>query len=361
MGRGRRFETKGIPRFSKPQILLDTSRIVLNAKKDNLFLIAKNKVVLEGRKFFIATDEHNVDFDELVNRVQELAKELHRLTSAQAFYSTPFGPTGPASNLVQVLRIHILCQKFQLLPPNLFPLAPEPRTDSFDFGINSLKGQAITRRLQAGGGGSGGAGNAGAVAQNSPSNQSRQDSISLVNSNNSKNIELDFNPQIDTPSTSINYPGLPKSNLGYIVDSKGNPKPIEGDGLTIPTPISSSLPPPELEEEVLDIKLIDNTIDCKGTIYTFEADRFFGLTGAIKKVEYKLLLLLGDNEDCRGWYILDDNLEDFSLDKDKYKLTSDVLADNDCLSDNIFKRDFSKEDRFLNIKVKKLNTIVNFN
>lgn len=385
LGRGRRFETKGIPRFNKPQILLDTSRIVLNAKKDNIFMIAKNKAILEARKFFIATDEHNVDFDELVNRVQELAKQLHRLTSAQAFYSTPFGPTGPASNLVQVLRIHILCQKFELLPPNLFVLAPEPRLDSFDFGINSISPYTISRRLKGGGGGSGspgGGGGSGSPAggggggqggggnssspvagQSSQEVQTRQDYINLLSSINSKDINSSYDPSVDLPNFIDPNCGLPKLGSGCSVDSNGNIIVKEGDGLTVQQPVSASLPPIEEQEEskVEQIKVLESDKECKGIVYEFIADRFFGLSGAQKKVSYDVALLLGDSKSCRGWYLLDNKEDGISILSEDTKLTDDILADDKCLSDNILRKRCSKDDEFLNVRVKKLNRTVKFN
>lgn len=387
LGRGRRFETKAVPRFNKPQILLDTSRIVLNAKKDNIFIIAKNKVVLEGRKFFIATDEHNVDFDELVNRVQELAKELHRLTSAQAFYSTPFGPTGPASNVIQVLRIHILCQKFQLLPPNLFPAAPEPRTDIFDFGVNSVKGNAITRKLLGSGGGGGGVpgggggggegtqgntsvgvgGNANLTSNigvgngNNPEVQTRRDFISLINTLSSKDIELGFNPEIDITDAINSSCGLPQSQLGYQVDSNGNPIVQEGDGLTFKPIIPEVEPEGSLEPTIEDVKLVDFDDSCKGVVYNFSADLFSGLTGSVKRVNHKLALVLGDNESCAGWYLMDSKDGNSFILDNSTKLTSNILADNECISDNIILNRCLPDDSFRNVRLILLNSLLKFN
>jgi hypothetical protein len=380
LGRGRRIETKGVPRFNKPQILLDTSRIVLNAKKDNIFIIAKNKVVLEGRKFFIATDEHNVDFDELVNRVQELAKELHRLTSAQAFYSTPFGPTGPASNLAQVLRIHILCQKFQLLPPNLFASAPEPNTDIYDFGVNSVKGNAITRKLLGSGGGGGaiaGGGqgntnlgvegnsnltsNTGTGNGNNPEVQIRRDFISLINSLSSKDIELGFNPELDITDAVNASCGLPQSQLGYQVDSNGNPIIQDGDGLTFKPIIPEIEPEGTLEPTFEDVKLIDFDDSCKGVVYNFSADLFSGLTGSVKRVNHRLALVLGEKDSCAGWYIMDSKDGDSFILDNSTKITSNILADNDCISDNILSNRCLPDDSFRNVRLILLNSLLKFN
>jgi hypothetical protein len=356
LGRGRRLETKGIPRYSDPQILLDTSRIVLNAKKDNLFMIAKDKAILEARKFYIATDEHNVDFDELVNRVQELAKELHRLTTAQAFYSTPFGPTGPASNLLQVLRIHLLCQKFHILPPNLFALPPEPRLDVFDFGINSILPFVINRRLLGGGGGSSSPGGAGAGPVSSPTDggsastngqdsaevQIRKDYINLINTITSKDITFDYDPTKDLPTNIDPNCGLPKSGAGCQVDSNGNIIKNEGDGIVIKQEQSGSIQSDEgLEETTTDVSIIDSKDECVGRLYEFVGEKFFGLTGAVRKVTYKIMLLVGNNQVCKGWYLVEN--DEYIL-NDDLKLTSDILADDNCIAENLQDKRCNKEE-----------------
>lgn len=372
LGRGRRMETKGIPRYSDPQILLDTSRIVLNAKKDNLFMIAKDKAILEARKFYIATDEHNVDFDELVNRVQELAKELHRLTIAQAFFSTPFGPTGPASNLLEVLRIHILCQKFQLLPPNLFALPPEPRLDVFDFGINSILPFVINRRLLGAGGGSSSAGGAGSSptgnsvtdstqagnGQDSAEVQIRKDYINLINTIASKDITLDYDPTKDLPINIDPSCGLPKPGAGCQVDANGNIIKSEGDGIIIKTQETGSLQSDEgLEPKSVDTNIFDGKEECVGQLYEFIGEKFFGLTGAVRRVTYKLILLIGNNQVCKGWYIVEDDKFEFT---EEQKITSDILADDNCIAENLQDKKCNKEDVLINYRIKNLQQTIKF-
>lgn len=120
--------TRSIPTFSKPQVLFDTDRVVLNAKKDDLFVLAKKTIYLSGKKIRLTTNKHDVDFDDLVDIVHDLAKELRKLTTAQATFATIAGPTGPATNSGKLIRLFFrakrlksVCRSFDI---NLPPLPP---------------------------------------------------------------------------------------------------------------------------------------------------------------------------------------------------------------------------------------------
>jgi hypothetical protein len=360
LGRARRFETKGVPNFDNPQILIDTSRIVLNAKKDNIFVIAKDKVVLEARKFYITTDEHDVDFDELVNRVQELAKQLKDLTSAMAVFATPFGPTGPATNLLEVLRTFILSMRFELLPPNAFIPPPEPRLDNHDFGINNIVPYAISRRLLGSNGG--GSGNESVGGQDSSGIQTRKDSINLLNTLNSKDIELDYDPNKDLPEFINIDCGLPLSGCGVLVDSNGNVLKSDGDGLTNKEDSSKDdSNANKLDKKDFNIKLVNSDAECKGYIYKMTANKFNSATGITEKVNYNLLLLIGNDTFCRGWYLLNDSVDNNYNITDNSLLTPDILADNSCISQLILSSKCSKGDILLDYSIKKLTNEVKFN
>lgn len=350
LGRARRFETKGIPNFDKPQILIDTSRIVLNAKKDNIFLISKDKVILEARKFFITTDEHNVDFDELVNRVQELAKQLKDLTSAMAVFATPFGPTGPATNLVQVLRTYLLSLRFELLPPNMSIAPPEPRLDAHDFGINNIIPYAISRRLLGSEG-------------DSSDKQTRKDSIKLLNTENSKDIELDYDPENDLPEFINADCGLPLSGCGIIVDTNGKQIKLDGDGITTKqnSKESEKDSKDKLDNKNLNVKLVNSKDTCIGYVYELTTKKFVALTGITLEVKYTLLLLIGNNESCKGWYILDTVVDNNYLVNDESILTPDILADEECLRNIILSKKCSGDDILYDTVIKKLTNEVNFN
>lgn len=373
LGRARRFETKGIPNFDKPQILIDTSRIVLNAKKDNIFLIANDKVILEARKFFITTDEHDVDFDELVNRVQELAKQLKDLTSAMAVFATPFGPTGPATNLVEVLKTYLLSLRFELLPPSMFIAPPEPRLDVHDFGINNIIPYAISRRLLGSGGGNPNS-NAnpdsptipldGFISgQDSYDIQTRKDSIKLLNNVNSKDVELDYDPEKDLPEFINADCGLPLSGCGIIVDTNGKQIKCDGDGITTKQESKESEDDSQdnLDNKNLNIKLVNSKNTCNGYLYELSAKKFVALTGLTLEVKYVLLLLIGNDDSCKGWYILDKVVDNNYVVNDESILTPDTLADGKCLSNIIMNKKCSGDDILYDTQIKKLTNEVNFN
>lgn len=386
LGRSRYFETKGIPRYSKPQILVDTDRIILNAKKDRLFLIAKERIILESRKIQLVTDEHSVDWDDLVNRVQDLARELHKLTSAQAFYSTVFGPTGPATNLAQVLRIHLLCQRWHLVPPSGIQRQADARITAYDFGINSVIPNIIDKYLRK------------ATSSASPDNIARASSLNLLKSLLNINLDTNFNPNlysggVGKPNTSSpNIPnqvsnvqnssidvkgeGLPKSSgAGGLCSPNGTPIETPGSGLTSITGSNNIFTPPffptESVEETLDEPItITPKEPCAGILYEFEADRFDNLTGVTKPTKITIIALTGKDADCKGWYIVDEvdiPVVDIENDTNQYfisddsLITEDILADTDCITRELSKKVCKDDTVLLNSKISKLNKMVKIN
>ena len=94
-----------VPTFSNPQIIIDSDRVIINAKKDIAMVVAKSKVILAGKQVVLVTDKHYVDVDDLVEYVKEILTQLNALTSAQAMFATPAGPTAAATNAAQVAKL----------------------------------------------------------------------------------------------------------------------------------------------------------------------------------------------------------------------------------------------------------------
>ena len=84
--------------FSKPSIYLNSDRIFLNAKKENVIIAAKKDIIN-------ATPGWQMEMDKLFTLIEKLASELKDLTSAKATYATGVGPTGPATNASKVASI----------------------------------------------------------------------------------------------------------------------------------------------------------------------------------------------------------------------------------------------------------------
>lgn len=89
----------------KSQIAINSNRVVLNANKDMLLLIGKEKVVVTGKKIMFQTDKYKVDLDELMDFLKKWLGEDQKLSAGTAFYSSPSGPTGPSSNTSQYLTL----------------------------------------------------------------------------------------------------------------------------------------------------------------------------------------------------------------------------------------------------------------
>ena len=84
--------------YNKPQIILNSDRIFLNGRKENVIIAAKKDIIN-------ATPGWQMEMDKLFTLIEKLASELTDLTSAKATYATGVGPTGPATNASKVSKI----------------------------------------------------------------------------------------------------------------------------------------------------------------------------------------------------------------------------------------------------------------
>jgi hypothetical protein len=83
----------------KSQIAINSNRVVLNANKDMLLLIGKEKVVVTGKKIMFQTEKYKVDLDELMDFLKKWLGEDVKIFSGQAQISTPAGPTSFSTNM----------------------------------------------------------------------------------------------------------------------------------------------------------------------------------------------------------------------------------------------------------------------
>jgi len=87
------------------QILIDSDRVVLNAKKNILFLVGKEQSILTGKKVLFQSDKYKVDLDELMDFLKKWLGEDVKLAQGQSMYSTPAGPTATATSMAQYLQL----------------------------------------------------------------------------------------------------------------------------------------------------------------------------------------------------------------------------------------------------------------
>lgn len=105
-GFDKNLDAKKLGQFQgKSQIAISSNRVVLNASKDMLLLIGKEKSILTGKKVIFQSDKYKVDLDELMDFLKKWLGEDQKLASAQAFYSTPAGPSGASSNLSAYIQL----------------------------------------------------------------------------------------------------------------------------------------------------------------------------------------------------------------------------------------------------------------
>lgn len=87
------------------QIVADADRLVINAKKDMLFLIGSKQVTVTGTKVLFQSDKYKVSLDDLMDFIFEWLKLDCDLTSGTAQFSTPAGPTATATSMADYTKL----------------------------------------------------------------------------------------------------------------------------------------------------------------------------------------------------------------------------------------------------------------
>jgi hypothetical protein len=383
--------TRSIPRFSNPQAVFDTERIVLNARKNDLFALAKETVYLSGKKIQLTTNKHDVDFDELVDIVHDLAKELRKLTTAQATFATIAGPTGPATNagkLIQlffrVKRLKSICVDFNINLPQLpsnYKLGTdgvEKNSESSTFTPSPGSGNAPSQNSNSptsnpssdgplgpslpgnSDGNSSDNGGSGTSSDNS-SNGSGNDGSSGDGSGGSggDNNSTGNGPDNDTPTDGSFGGGTPTSGSSGSFDSSGS--------------LDTGSINPEYDDISIDIPVGDvtgsgGTINCtgqlyelKGTITSVQRDNVFEDSVYLVKVESDVC------ED--GWYAVGSKKIDkvvadalTTLPQQSLKgYVSKLTLEGDCLSKLVYIPIYKKCFYFIDYELIDLDTSITIN
>lgn len=346
--------TKSIPKYGNPQIVFDSSRIVMNAKEDHAFMLAKKTAAIEGRRIHLVTDRHNVDFDTLMDNIIDLSRQVMKIGTAQAPLATVMGPTGFALNFPQLIRIFSNFLRFATIP--CFPLSfPKPSgKPNYDFGLNTFTAATQERSLQGGGGGGGDAVAAdssnisqGVGSSCSPDGQLLEQPGDGKGNPDSGECTRYLITNYDTSAQTLIYRDCRNKEQRLVVQEQSIMlggvcilKVVDKGTLEL-TPAGNDC---EFEEEVdsneqeLNVKLpIDPPDICQGFLYEFKGRVLDTLSRTSRELTTPLLLLSG--KDCEvGWYLLDKipGEEEVVL-AQATLLTTDTLADDICLRDNIQK------------------------
>lgn len=345
--------TKTIPKFNKPQIVMDSSRIVMNAKEDHAFFLAKKTAAMEGKKIHFVTDRHNVDFDTLMDNIIDLSRQVMKIATAQAPLATVMGPTGFALNFAQLIKIYLNFLRFATIPcnPLTFPKVPNI-APSYDFGLNTFKAAARDRSLE---------------DSVKPSNVSKGVGSSCspsgiptqipgdgkVNPEEEIQDELQDQPQEskcyryrisnkEDESQTLVYKNCTGETKQRIIQRKSQV--LEGVCIT-----------KVIERGTLELTLLDTNCDieeltetppapveieisepdtCQGYIYEFTGTQLNALVRTSTEIQYTLLLISGKGESCQpGWYLVSIEVTE-TIDRNSLQLlTNNVLADDICLRD----------------------------
>ena len=88
------------------QIVVNSDRVVINAKDERAFIIGKEQVVVTGKKVLLQSKKYSVDLDDLMDWLEKAYAEYWKLSTAQANLTTAMGPTAIATNSSVVTKIH---------------------------------------------------------------------------------------------------------------------------------------------------------------------------------------------------------------------------------------------------------------
>lgn len=99
----------------KSQIIVDAERVILNSKKDKIFLIGAKEAVVTGKKVLFQSEKYKVDLDDLMDFLKKWLGYDTDLATAKAQYSTACGPTAVTTNMAQFIQLQTVdFQKFKL-------------------------------------------------------------------------------------------------------------------------------------------------------------------------------------------------------------------------------------------------------
>lgn len=105
-GFDKNLDAKKLAQFEgKSQIAVNSNRVVLNANKDMLLLIGKEKAILTGEQVLFQSKKYKVDLDDLMDFLKKWLGEDNKVFSGQAQIATPSGPTSFSTNMAAYLTL----------------------------------------------------------------------------------------------------------------------------------------------------------------------------------------------------------------------------------------------------------------
>ena len=97
------------------QIIIDSERVIINAKSDKAFLIGATEAVITGKRVLFQDETYKVYLDELMDFLKAWLTSDKDLAMGTKQYATACGPTAVASNMADYLKYDTVeWQKFKL-------------------------------------------------------------------------------------------------------------------------------------------------------------------------------------------------------------------------------------------------------
>ena len=319
-----------IPTFNKAQSATNADRIVMQAKKDDMMLIAKKTLYLSASKIRLTTDKHDVDFDDLVDFVQGIWNRLREISMPGGIVVAPGLPSLIAPNILETLAL----LRFTVSPywgGGCSPEFPQPPALSSNYnlgtdGLSRTPPSTFKNNIE------GTDGKIGGSVTASPDMPGGSESTTNSTGDPSESSS-DLSTSPDTDTSNVKEPGTPggASNTntgptpggggGATTEPDGTPINIGSDFET-PSEISGSgtIFNPEIDIINIPIDFIYPTGKCYGHLYKIVSIIKSKRTQAIVSDVVYLILVIKEN--CRpGWYIIGSKFK-YNTDLEKLLNTS---------------------------------------
>jgi len=399
-----------IPSFNRPQAATNADRIVIQAKKDDMMLIAKKTLYLSASKIRLTTDTHDVDFDDLIDFVQGLWEQLKNIAGPKGIIVAPNLPSivSPYLPAIASLVRYTVSPFWQGGCPQGFPQPPS-LPSNFKLGTDGLSRtppSTFTNSIEGMNSGTGGSITA------SPDMPGGTDSKTNSIGNPGFSLpDFSISPNIKLPD--IKIPGVPQgasnSNTEPLPEVAGAKDEPDGSPANIPntpsgngnspssgepgSPGNSSLPGepggpggqngpgglgspgtpynPEIDLINIPVDYIYPDGRCYGHLYKIVSILRSKRTSVIVSDIVYLILVI--RKECKpGWYIIGDKFKNntdiekllntnlFIL-EDSMIVEEKILVNSDCIRKNLEVTLYENNYAHLSHELVDLNKIIEVN
>jgi len=133
-------DAKGISNWDKgSQVIIDADRIVVNAKNDNAFMLAKNKSIISAKRIILQTDKNKVDVDDLMLWLKKFINLFREVVTGESPLTTAMGPTGPGKNAPQTTKLANVDYKLAFKKKGCGNITDADIRASLDAAVEALK------------------------------------------------------------------------------------------------------------------------------------------------------------------------------------------------------------------------------